>query len=181
MFPLESVQLPPYLKNDLDDCADILRHRWLLGFQKFHALMAAGGVPMWRQWVQAYLACMAFADEQVGTCSRRWTQAPTATIRSWCSSATTAITSAKRIAFRSGTFGKNRRRCLSSFGRRALRGQNLQTPTSLIDLYPTLIELCGLPKSPNAGKSEPRWRTFSAAAAEDPQNGTWDGPPAALS
>ena len=57
---------PPYLKNDLDDCALILRQRWPLGFQKFHALLAAGGVPMWKQWVQAYLACMAFADVQVG-------------------------------------------------------------------------------------------------------------------
>ena len=41
MFPLDSVQLPPRLENDLDDCALILRQHWLLGLQKFHALMAA--------------------------------------------------------------------------------------------------------------------------------------------
>ena len=66
MFPMENVQLPPYLKGDLDDCATILRQRWQWGFIKFKALIRAGGERAWKEWVQAYLACTAFLDDQVG-------------------------------------------------------------------------------------------------------------------
>ncbi len=66
MFPLERIQLPPYLKNDLDDCASVLRNRWEWGFKKYEALIKAGGEKAWKEWVQAYLACTAFVDDQVG-------------------------------------------------------------------------------------------------------------------
>ena len=37
------------------------------------------------------------------------------------------------------------------------RGKVCNRPVSLIDLYPTLIDLCDLPRDPNAGKSGRRW------------------------
>ena len=155
MFPLESVQLPPRLENDLDDCAVILRQHWLLGFQKFHALMEAGGVPMWRQWVQAYLACMAFADDQVGKVLAALDESPYRD--------NTIVVLIGDNGYHLGEkdfiqkwqlWEESTHVPLFIRAPGAAAGKICKRPTSLIDLYPTLIDLCGLPKSPNAGKSE---------------------------
>lgn len=66
MFPLEEITLPPYLKGDKDDCAPMLRDRWEWGFIKYDALIKAGGEKAWKEWVQAYLASMSFVDDQIG-------------------------------------------------------------------------------------------------------------------
>ena len=183
MFPLESVQLPPRLTNDLDDCAVILRQHWLLGFQKFHAVMAGGGVPLWRQWVQAYLACMAFADEQVGAVLTALDQSP-------CRDNTIVV------LIGDNGYHLGEKDCIQKWqlweesthvplfirAPGAASGQVCQRPTSLIDLYPTLIDLCGLPKSPNAGKSEaPLGGHSLRPLLKDPRHGSWTGPTAALS
>ncbi len=182
-FPLASVQLPPHLTNDLADCATILKERWLLGSQKYHTLMAAGGDEMLRQWVQAYLACMAFADEQVGK----------------------VLTALNESPYRSNTIvvliGDNgyhlgEKDCVQKWNLweesthvplfmrvpGAATGAVCTKPTSLIDLYPTLIELCGLPKSPNAGKSEaPLGGHSLGGLLRDPVHGRREGPAAVLS
>ena len=41
MFPLEEITLPPYLKGDKDDCAQMLKDRWEWGFIKYDALIKA--------------------------------------------------------------------------------------------------------------------------------------------
>ena len=66
MYPLEDITLPPYKQNDLADCASILRKRWQWGYKKYEALVATGGEKAWKEWVQAYMACMTFADDQIG-------------------------------------------------------------------------------------------------------------------
>lgn len=54
-------------------------------------------------------------------------------------------------------------------------------PVSLIDLYPTLIDLCDLPAEPNADThGHPLQGHSLRALLEDPKAGTWPGPPAAL-
>src|ERR1035437_10242268 len=183
MFPLESVRLPPRLENDLDDCAVILRRHWLLGFQKFHALMAAGGVPMWRQWVQAYLACTAFADEQVGKVLAALDESPYRD--------NTIVVLIGDNGYHLGEkdfiqkwqlWEESTHVPLFIRAPGAASGKICKRPTSLIDLYPTLIDLCGLPKSPNAGKSEaPLGGHSLRPLLKNPEHGTWDGPSVALS
>ncbi len=63
MFPLESVQLPEFLVNDLDDLPERaieLAHR--AGGYHEHVVEAG----QWRQAVQGYLASIAYADMLVG-------------------------------------------------------------------------------------------------------------------
>jgi arylsulfatase A-like enzyme len=62
MFPLESIELPPHIENDLSDVPPA-------GVKMAkpdgdHAKMLASG--RWKEAVQAYLATIAFADAQVG-------------------------------------------------------------------------------------------------------------------
>ena len=78
MFPVEEIQLPPYLEGDTDDCAQILIKDPTTGQKHWQAkaldnLLAAGeetpdgGKHWWKKWVQSYLACTAFADHQIGS------------------------------------------------------------------------------------------------------------------
>jgi arylsulfatase A-like enzyme len=61
-FPLESIQLPPHLENDLDDVPAAGVH--LTKYENDHAQMLASG--RWKEAVQAYLATIAFCDAQIG-------------------------------------------------------------------------------------------------------------------
>jgi arylsulfatase A-like enzyme len=62
MFPLESIQLPPYRADDLDDVPVIGKK--YAGAEGDHAKILESG--RWKEAVQAYLASIAFCDAQVG-------------------------------------------------------------------------------------------------------------------
>lgn len=58
--------MPPYLSDDFRDCARALRDADHKGHQNFRLWHAAGGERMWKEWVRACLANVAFIDDQVG-------------------------------------------------------------------------------------------------------------------
>lgn len=62
MFPLDSIELPPHIENDLSDvpAAGVKMAKP----EGDHAKMLASG--RWKEAVQAYLATIAFADAQIG-------------------------------------------------------------------------------------------------------------------
>jgi arylsulfatase A-like enzyme len=60
-------------------------------------------------------------------------------------------------------------------------GETSDTPVSLIDLYPTLIDLCGLPSDTVINdKGRPLDGHSLKSLLKDPANGEWTGPDAAL-
>ena len=59
-----TVSLPPYLENDLDDVPEIMKP-YSDTIQDFRTA-GNGNDEWWKKLVQAYLACVAFADAQVG-------------------------------------------------------------------------------------------------------------------
>ena len=182
LFPIENVTLPPYLENDLDDCAVVLRNRWAWGFQKFHALIRSGGNEAWRGFVRAYLATLAFVDDQVGKlldaleasgqddntmivltgdngyhlgekdCIQKW--------HLWEESTRVPL------LFHAPGAGGNGRDCAH--------------PVSHIDIYPTLVELCGLPAQPHHGEAYTLNGHSLAPFLANPESGDWKGPPVAL-
>ncbi len=151
LFPLDEIQLPPYKKDDLKDCAPLLRERWPWGRQKYDALIKAGGEQAWKEWVQAYCACTAFVDDQIGKvldaldasgqrdntiviltsdngyhvgekdCIQKW--------HLWDESTRVPL-----LVHVPGAKGN---------------GKSCSHPVSLVDIYPTLTELCALPEHPN--------------------------------
>lgn len=183
LFPLEDIQLPPYLKNDLDDCASVLRNRWQWGFKKFEALVKAGGETAWKEWVRAYLACMAFVDEQVGK----------------------VLEALDASEYRDNTIvvltGDNgyhvgEKDCIQKWhlwdestrvplffhvpGSRG-NGRACDRPVSLIDVYPTLVDLCGLPEFPNKGRGNMPLEGHSLRPLlENPERDAWNGPSVAF-
>lgn len=65
-FPLESIQLPPYKEDDLNDLPPIAL-QFAHGPSRDHqAIFEAGGTNVWKQAIQAYLASIHFCDAMVG-------------------------------------------------------------------------------------------------------------------
>ena len=183
MFPIEDIQLPPYKKDDLEDCAPVLRRRWQWGFKKFEALIASGGQRAWKEWVQAYLACVAFVDDQVGkvlkaldaggyrvntiiilTADNGYHVGEKDCIQKWhLWDESTRVPLLVRVPGCAGN------------------GKTCEHPVSLVDVYPTLVDLCGLPARPNKARGGPDLDGHSLRPLlNDPEGGSWDGPAVAL-
>ena len=147
-FPLEGIRLPEVRETISATCPPPDAPR--------SACANHERVVSHRQWpsaVQGYLASIHFADAMLGACSTPSTRAPTATTRSSWSWATTAGTWARSGTGASSRSGRRRpvRPCCSPCRRERPacpvgRGGGVsQRTVSLLDLHPTLIELCGLP------------------------------------
>ena len=183
MYPLDEIRLPPYKPDDLADCASILRRRWQWGYKKYEALMAAGGEQAWKEWVQAYMACMTFADDQVGRVLDALEASP------YRDNTIVVVTG-------DNGYHVGEKDCIQKWHlwdestRVPLfihvphgqgNGGTCARPVSLIDVYPTLVDLTGLPAEPNQGHSGKRLEGHSLVPLlKNPERGEWNGPSVAL-
>lgn len=151
MFPLDSVRLPKVLKNDLDDVGPRAREIAARGGNYHRHVLEAG---QWKQAVQGYLASIAYADAMVGRLLDALRASPYAdrTVvvlwsdhgwqlgekQHWRKFALweNVVRSVLMIRVPRGTPGLPQ-------GSRV--GGRCDRVASLVDIYPTLIELCGLP------------------------------------
>jgi arylsulfatase A-like enzyme len=142
-FPLESIALPKVKEDDLDDVPPLARKLALTNGD--HARIVA--TDNWRRAVQGYLACVAFADACVGRLvealeasryrddtvivlwsDHGWHLGPKLHWRKW-----TLWEEATRNPLIVAAPG------VTQAGGRCAR------PVSLLDLYPTLVDLCDVP------------------------------------
>ncbi|MCK0148280.1 sulfatase [Arenibacter sp. F26102] len=155
MFPIDKITLPPYKKNDLDDCAKVLRDRWQWGYIKFDVLLKAGGEKDWKEWVQAYLASVAFADDQLGKLMESMDA------NGYWDNTIVVMTSdhgyhvgEKNVIQKWHLWNESTRvPFFVSIPQNKGKGFICNKPISLIDIYPTLVDLCQIPINPNKGKS----------------------------
>ncbi len=144
MFPLQDVELPPYQPDDFDDIPEIGKKVAEVPMMPTTEWLKARGE--WREPVQAYLACVAFVDHQVGKVLKKLENSDYAD--------NTVVILWTDHGYHLGE--KNR------FAKQALwqedthtpliirkpgqaKGGKCNAPVQLIDMYPTLLELCGLP------------------------------------
>lgn len=188
--PLDGVELPAVRLDDLEDCPHILWRRpngdidlgrsWAQGFD---ALRSTGGERMWRRAVQAYLACTAFVDDQLGAILDALDAGPHADDTIVVFTSDHGFHLGEKRAFGKQTLWEESTRVplvvvapgVSEAGRRC------DEPVSLIDLYPTLIELCGLPPRPNRERETHALDGHSLRPLLDADTEEeWSGPPVAL-
>lgn len=183
MFPLDEIQLPPYKEDDLADCEEFKHLVFKYGFQRHELYLKYGGVEMWKRCVQAYLACVAFADEQLGKVLDALEKSPYAK--------NTMIVFTSDHGFHLGEKSYNFKLTDWEVSTRvplivaapgiANKGAKCHQPVSLVDIYPSLIDLCNLPKNPNAGSNNQPLDGYSIKPfLLDPTDGKWQGPPVAL-
>lgn len=146
LHPLDEVQLPEVLETDRDDLSEYAkaltighpapRHEWLVEHDQ------------WRPAVQAYLACTSFVDSCVGTVLDALAKGPHAK--------NTIVVLLSDHGFHLGEKARWAKRSLWDESTRvplivAAPGRDPGTtdaPVGLVDLYPTLLELCGLEGEP---------------------------------
>jgi arylsulfatase A-like enzyme len=152
MFPLESVQLPRILENDLDDVGERAREiAYRGGGYHKHVLEAV----QWKQAVQGYLAAIAYADALVGVLLDALANSPYAknTIiilwsdhgwqlgekEHWRKFALweNVLRTVLMVRVPDGTLG---------LPEGSVAGARCDRITSLMDIFPTLVELCGFPQ-----------------------------------
>lgn len=183
MYPLDDVQLPPYKEDDLEDCKQFKNLIFKYGFQRHDLYLRLGGEEMWKKCVQAYLASVTFMDDQLGRILDALEES--------AYKDNTIILFTSDHGFHLGE--KNYNFKLSNWEEStrvpfivvapglSKPASQCEHPVSLIDIYPTLVDLCGLPNYPNAGGNNQHLDGHSVRPfLVDPKNGRWDGPPVAL-
>ena len=188
MFPLETIILPPYLENDLNDTPSILwennyQSSALTRFLADSAETDIGSEMWWKKWVQSYLACVAFVDHQVGVIldSLENSQYADNTIVIFTSDHGYHM-GEKNFLSKTTIWEESTRIPLVVYAPGvSVAGEKVAHPVSLIDIYPTLIDLSALPENPNIGGNGYLLDGYSIRPfLENPINGTWNGPPVAL-
>ncbi|NUQ65474.1 MAG: sulfatase [Pirellulales bacterium] len=145
LYPIEKIRLPPVLAGDLADLPEAGR---ALAERKSEVLQKIKAAGAWQAAVRAYLASISFADAQVGRLLDgllRSSHARNTIIVLWSDhgfhlgekdhwAKSTLWEVSTRVPFVLVAPG------VSATGKASSR------PVSLVDVFPTLIDLCGLPK-----------------------------------
>ena len=161
LFPLEKIELPPVLADDLLDVPETSRRMHDLPKYPKLDFLRKNEDEQFRRCVRAYLACITFVDHQVGRVLDALDQGPHAedTVVILFSDHGYHIGEKDRVSKHSLWEESTRVPLIvapaksqgSEFGD---AGRKCSRPVGLIDLYPTLLEMCGLPPNPsNEGKS----------------------------
>ena len=195
MFPLDTIQLPMIRQGDVDDTfshtvrgipegADGPRSEDM-GTRLFNTLVNsyASQEEALKHFIQAYLASVASVDEQIG-------RILDAVDQSGLKDNTIIILTSdhgwgmgeKNYLYKNSLWQESTRIPLIIRAPGVSESGGLtDQPVSLIDIYPTLLDLCGLPT--NTEKNE-RGRPLDGHSLKpllkDPANAQWDGPSSAL-
>jgi arylsulfatase A-like enzyme len=149
-FKHQQVQLPAFQDDDLNDLSDIAK-RWALEADTAGLHATVQRFDQWRQAAMAYLACTTFVDAQIGRLIDAVDASPmrdSTIIVLWSDHGWhlgekqhwgkwTPWERSTRVPLLVVPPNQNRNQF-------AKAGKRCESPVSLIDLYPTLVELCNL-------------------------------------
>jgi choline-sulfatase len=148
LYPEETLLLPPVKPDDRDQTPRFSWYlHWNLPEPRLKWVREAG---QWRNLVRSYLACISFIDHQVG----RLLDALEATglagntiVVLWSDHG--YHLGEKLITGKNTLWERSTRVPLILAGPGISKNANCARPAELLDLFPTLIELCGLPERPD--------------------------------
>ncbi len=146
MFPLDSIKTPPYRKNDFDDIPDFARKVADAPMMPTTEELIKSGE--WKNVIQAYMACVAFVDAQVGKVLDALENSKYAdnTIIVLWSDHGYHLGEKNRFA-KQALWERDTRTLLIFKDIKENSERTCTAPVQLIDIYPTLIDLCKLPSS----------------------------------
>ncbi|MEM0967946.1 MAG: sulfatase [Verrucomicrobiota bacterium] len=184
MFPLDEIEVPSaYLEGDLKDCAPSLANTSLYAFRRYQMLFKHEDRPnLFKKWLQAYMACVAFIDDQVGSVLDALESSPHA------DNTIVFLTSdhgfhvgGKESIYKQTLWDSGTRIPFIVAGLEGMpQGVTCHQPISLIDVYPTFNDLCGLPNDPHTGRSDYPLDGHSLKPLLLDSEGSWTGPSVAI-
>lgn len=153
LYPLDSIKTMPYLKDDLNDVPPVAHKINDLPMMPSTEWAISSGE--WPKIIQAYLACISFVDYEIGRLLN--------TLENSEHADNTVIVLWSDHGYRLGeksTFAKHAlwdvatKVPLMFAAPNVPKGRVVEEPAELLSIYPTLLELCNLPKyDKNEGKS----------------------------
>ncbi|MEZ6064289.1 MAG: sulfatase [Planctomycetaceae bacterium] len=145
LYPLETLQLPPVLAGDRDDTPEVSWYlHWKLPEVRLSWLEEQD---QWKPLVQAYLASTSFVDSQVGRvldALEASGHADDTIVVLWSDHGWHL--GEKAITGKNTLWDRSTRVPLIFAGPGIVQGQKCAEPVELLDIYPTLVELCSLPQ-----------------------------------
>lgn len=148
LYPLDQIQLPPVREDDLTDLPKIALKRTNDSSSKHHLVQE---LDEWKKAIQGYLACISFADAQIGRLLDALDASP--------HKDNTIIVLWSDHGYHLGEKNHWHKRTLWE---RSVRvpyiivapgvttpGTKNHAPVDLMSIYPTLLELAGLPPNPH--------------------------------
>ncbi|QDV40601.1 Arylsulfatase [Stieleria neptunia] len=140
----DKITLPPYLKNDLADVPDAARETINDGYPRTEWAKEEGN---WKEILHSYLACLSFVDAQVGRVLTALDESPykdNTIIVLWSDHG--YHLGEKNTFQKHTTWERSSRTPLIISGPEIQAGRSSRV-VSLLDLYPTLLDMCGLPEN----------------------------------
>lgn len=143
MFPLDEISTPPLLENDLEDVPP-LGVELTSGKSKFVNSVREAGLH--KSGIQAYLATTAYADAQIGRVLDALDQSPHKNNTVVIMLSDHGFHLAEKNHWQKATLWEEATHCLLMFRVPGVTPAGLVSErfVSLLDIYPTLAELCGL-------------------------------------
>jgi len=149
-FPLEDIPLPPTQAGDLDDLSPyarmIARGHGELGGRLYHSDVLKHD--LWRKNIQAYMACVAYADDVIGEVLDAWEASPLSQdgiVILWGDHGWHLGEKEHWSKFTLWRVGTRVPFIIRAPGVTE-PGSTCDAPVNLLDLFPTLIDLTHLPK-----------------------------------
>ncbi len=147
LYPTDTLKLPPTMKGDRDDTPRFSWYlHWSLPEPRLKFLVEEH---QWKNLVRSYLACVSFVDSQVGRVLAALEKSGHAddTVVVLCSDHGWHL-GEKMITGKNTLWDRSTRVPLIFAGPGVVAGGKCTQPAELLDMYPTLIDLCGLPRKP---------------------------------
>ena len=147
LYQREKIELPPYKSDDLDDLPENIRRQKINRSRIHKRLVELGAV---KEALHGYLACMSYADAQIGRVLDALDASPYAK--------DTIIVLWSDHGYHHGEKGDWGKHTLWErtsnvpfvwAGPGVAKGATSDVTVSLIDMYPTFVELCDLPNTPH--------------------------------
>ncbi|KMT66321.1 hypothetical protein XM47_04250 [Catenovulum maritimum] len=139
MYPIDDIKLPEVLENDMDDIPAIARANWSTGFAK----LVKSDKEEWKRAIQAYLASTSFADAAIGKILDGLNNSPykdNTVVVLWGDHGFQLGTKERWEKFTLWHQGSNTPYIIKVPG---VKPSVTKTPVSLVDLYPTLVDITG--------------------------------------
>lgn len=144
LYPEETLELPPVLPHDRDDTPDFSWYlHWNLPEVRLSWLQRE---QQWKPLVRAYLASISFVDSQIGRVLEALEasgHADDTIVILWSDHGWHL--GEKGITGKNSLWERSTRVPLIFAGPGIVAGSRCEQPAELLDMYPTLVELCGLP------------------------------------
>jgi arylsulfatase A-like enzyme len=140
-FPLDKIAIPPgYRPDDLEDVP--APGRKIATERGEHDFIVRNA--LWRKHLQGYYAAISYVDEQIGRVLDALEQGPNRDNTIVVLTSDNGWHTGEKNRWSKPTPWEQACRVAFAIGGPGLKPQISQTPVSLIDIYPTLLAMCGL-------------------------------------